>query len=193
MNEFNWTPIEDIEARVDARQAWQRNVEAQAAANNAAVEGAYRSESQAAVSALGSFARAGGDLAVTIKSRTMTPRGMLGGATPQSKWAANLCYVTENWLCPSLDEIRAYDHMVSICGYNQAGRAIDLSGQKIMPRQNFSYIQTQNANIGGDLGIYKGAIEAAFNNGIRFWNPTFAGSLGSYPDTVIQTNTPIAR
>lgn len=144
-------------------------------------------------SGLGSFARAGGDLAITMKSRSMTPRGMLGGATPQSKWAANLCYVTENWLCPSLDEIRAYDHMVSICGYNQAGRAIDLSGKNIMPRQNFSYVQTQNANINGDLGIYKEAIEAAFNNGIRFWNPSFVGALGSYPDTVIQTNTPIQR
>lgn len=141
---------------------------------------------------IGDFARSIADARLTFANRKATPRGMLGGATPQSKWAAGLNYVTENWLCPSLDEIRAYDHMVSIYGYNQAGRAIDLSNDQsrnlYMPRVNFTYVKTNNAHINGDLGIYRRAIEQAFDRGIRFWNPKFKGALGTYPEGVIENN-----
>lgn len=128
-------------------------------------------------------------LAMTVQARAAQPRGYVGGANPQSKWPAGLCYFTENWLCPSLDEIRSYDMLVSTCGYNQAGRAIDLSGNLYMPRQNFSYIKTNNAHINGELGIYRSAIERIFDRGIRFWNPKLAGSIGSYPEEVITNNT----
>lgn len=121
-----------------------------------------------------------------------TPRGMIGGASPGSSWAADLSYVSIQWLCPPLNDVKAYDAYVSMYGYRQNGNNIDLSGNRYMPRKNFSYIKTMNANINGPLGIYKSAVEAAFNNGIRFWDKSFAaaGTIGSFPDSVIISNTP---
>lgn len=130
-----------------------------------------------------------GDIAGYQSSK---PRSMIGNATPSAYWQAGQCYVTSDWLAPSLEDVKAFDNYVSIYGYNQSGRKIDLSGNKYMSRNNFTYLKTEDANINGDLGIYKSAIETVFNNGIRFWDSSFAsaGTIGSFPDGVITSNTP---
>lgn len=195
-SEFNWEPVESIEARVAARMANQQRIEREVEAHNQQVAQEYAQAKIEGISAVGDFAKASATLAETFKSRVATPRGHIGAATPQAKWAGDLCYFTENWLSPSLNEVRAYDMMVSIYGYNQAGRRVvlmkNINGERannFMSRKNFTYLRLSAAHINGNLGIYKGAIEAAFNKGIRFWDPTFAGSLGSFPTDVIKTNT----
>lgn len=196
-NEFNWMSYDELgragSARWEGEYAETRaNLQGRAEASNERLREQAQADSRNTAGLGVDMAMSGlsvmSTLALTAKAKAAMPRGYVGGAAPQTKWPAGLCYFTENWLCPSLDEIRAYDHMVSIYGYNQAGRAIDLSANQYMPRVNFSYVKTNNAHINGDLGIYRQAIEQAFNRGIRFWNPKFKGALGTYPEGVIENN-----
>lgn len=143
--------------------------------------------SEAGMGAAGQLFGVAGQAATITANRPITG---VSNASPKAGWMLGLSYFVANWKAPSLDDVMAYDHLVSIFGYNQAGRKINLSGSNIMPRKNFSYVRTSNAHINGPLGIYKEAIEAAFNNGIRFWDPSFAGKLGSFPDDTIKTNKP---
>lgn len=142
--------------------------------------------------ATGAFSTLSNTIANAQTRSIRQPYSLIGSSSPSAKWLANINYVVANWKAPSKVEVRAYDMFVSIFGYNQNGSLMDLSGSKYMPRSNFSFIKTMNANINGALGIYKGAIESAFNNGIRFWDKSFAasGTIGSFPDSVITSNTP---
>lgn len=137
----------------------------------------------------------GGNLLGTVNQIGTTkyrrPISMIGGSSPSGKWIAGLNYIMVNWKAPSLKDVQAFDNYVSIYGYNQNGRKINLSGNNYMTRNNFTYLKTAGANINGPLGIYKNAIEAVFNNGIRFWNKSFAanGTIGSFTDSVITGNS----
>lgn len=197
MSEFNWTPVEEIEARVNQRLSRQAEIEKEVEKHNAQVEEEYAKQRRKGLENLSDLA---GGVSPIIGEAMVGNRGKpystIGTSSNGGRWQTEQTYFTINWKCPPLDQIKAYDLYVSIYGYNQAGRRVvlmkNINGERannFMTRKNFTYLRLSAAHINGNLGIYKGAIEAAFNKGIRFWDPKFAGSLGSFPTDVIKTNT----
>lgn len=147
-------------------------------------------------SLIGKMADVAGTVSSSVTESLMVPfnlpKGHIGSAGSEALWVLEQTAPIVEVIAPEQTAVKAYDDYLCINGYYQDGRIIDLSGSKFMPRQNFSYVKTVNANINGPLGIYKSAIESAFNSGIRFWNKDLvgAGLVGNYQDAIITGNTP---
>lgn len=117
------------------------------------------------------------------------PRGFIGTAGSESLWTLEQISPIVESIAPERTAVEAYDNYLCINGYYMDGKIYDFGANNIMVRPKFTYIKMVDASINGKLGIYKPAIEGAFNNGIRFWNPSLAGLMGEYDRETLELNT----